>query len=176
MSSKTKIVVLHMKELVYTGIFVALGILFIILLVIMFLPENEDSGQPSYDPAATQPDDTSSPGQTDGTAITTSSNGLYIPGIYTTQLILPDQTIDIEVIVDNENITSLRLINLSDDISTIYPLLEPAFEALSQQIYEKQSVDNITYETDKKYTTLVLLEAIRNALDRAYISSYTITE
>ena len=36
MSSKTKIVVLHLKELIYTGIFVILGILFVILLFIMF--------------------------------------------------------------------------------------------------------------------------------------------
>ena len=35
MSSKTKIVVLRMKELIYTGIFVALGILLILLLVYM---------------------------------------------------------------------------------------------------------------------------------------------
>ena len=41
MSSKTKIVVLHVKELIYTGIFAALGILFIILLIIMFLPKEK---------------------------------------------------------------------------------------------------------------------------------------
>ena len=35
MSAKTKIVVLRMKELIYTGIFVALGILLIILLIAM---------------------------------------------------------------------------------------------------------------------------------------------
>ena len=38
MSSKTKIVVLHLKELIYTGIFVVLGILFLILMIVMFLP------------------------------------------------------------------------------------------------------------------------------------------
>ena len=43
MSSKTKIVVLHVKELIYTGIFAVLGILFIVLLIIMFLPKNEDA-------------------------------------------------------------------------------------------------------------------------------------
>ena len=43
MSAKTKIVVLHMKELIYTGIFAALGILFIVLLVIMFLPNKENT-------------------------------------------------------------------------------------------------------------------------------------
>ena len=39
MSSKTKIVVLHMKELIYTGIFLMLGILLLILLVSMFSPK-----------------------------------------------------------------------------------------------------------------------------------------
>ena len=43
MSSKTKIVVLRMKELIYTGIFVALGILLILLLVYMFAPKGKKS-------------------------------------------------------------------------------------------------------------------------------------
>ena len=42
MSSKTKIVVLHLKELVYTAIFATLGILLIILLIFMFLPNGKD--------------------------------------------------------------------------------------------------------------------------------------
>ena len=46
MSAKTKIVVLHMKELIYTGIFAVLGILFVVLLVMMFLPDKEESPQP----------------------------------------------------------------------------------------------------------------------------------
>ena len=42
MSSKTKIVVLHMKELIYTVVFVVLGILLVLLLVYMFLPDKRD--------------------------------------------------------------------------------------------------------------------------------------
>ena len=38
MSSKTKIVVLHMKEVIYTAIFLVLAILMIALLVMMFGP------------------------------------------------------------------------------------------------------------------------------------------
>ena len=40
MSSKTKIIVLHMKELIYTAIFAGLGVLLIILLWWMFSSEN----------------------------------------------------------------------------------------------------------------------------------------
>ena len=36
MSSKTRIVVLHMKEIIYTAVFALLGILLIILLAFMF--------------------------------------------------------------------------------------------------------------------------------------------
>ena len=38
MSANTKIVVLRRKELLYTGIFAALGVLFIILLLMLLLP------------------------------------------------------------------------------------------------------------------------------------------
>ena len=37
--AKTKIVVIQMKELIYTAIFAGLGILLIVLLIIMFLPD-----------------------------------------------------------------------------------------------------------------------------------------
>ena len=43
MSSKTKIVVLHMKEIIYTAVFAALAIILILLLVFMFLPKNKES-------------------------------------------------------------------------------------------------------------------------------------
>lgn len=39
MSAKTKIIVLRMKELIYTGIFIALGLLLIILLIACFSPK-----------------------------------------------------------------------------------------------------------------------------------------
>ena len=48
MSSKTKIIVLHLKELLYTGIFLLLAILFIVLLAIMFLPEHKKEARNLY--------------------------------------------------------------------------------------------------------------------------------
>ena len=41
MSSKTKIVVLHMKEIIYTVLFICLGILLVALLTFMFPPEKQ---------------------------------------------------------------------------------------------------------------------------------------
>ena len=152
MSAKTKIVVLHMKELIYTAVFVVLGILFVILLIMMFLPRGEKESAPEENAAPT------------------SSAALYIPGIYTTELVLGNQTIDIEVIVDKDTITSIRMVNLSDAVTTMYPLLEPAFDSICSQIYELQTPEGVTYSSDSKYTSLVLLEAIQTSLDKAVVS------
>ena len=131
MSAKTKIVVLHMKELIYTAIFAALGILFVVLLVMMFLPDREASSAPENE------------------SVATGSDAVYIPGIYTTELVLGSQTIDVEVIVDKASISSIRMVNLNE------------------QVYERQTLEGITYSSDSKYTSLVLLEAIQNSLNKA---------
>ena len=158
MSAKTKIVVLHMKELIYTGIFATLGILLVVMLVIMFLPKDKEEtpATPEVPPQTESPD-----------APTATSAAAYIPGVYTTELVLGGQSIDVEVIVGQEAITSIRLVNLSESVTTMYPLLEPALESICNQVYETQSLDNITYTADSKYTSLVLLEAIRNSLSKA---------
>lgn len=151
MSAKTKIVVLHMKELIYTGIFAILGLLFLILLIMMFLPDKdkETASNPTPEPDVTE------------------TASLYIPGIYTTELVLGSQSIDVEVIVDKDSITSIRMVNLNDAVTTMYPLLQPTFDSICEQVYSRQSLENITYTADSKYTSLVLLEAIQNSLDKA---------
>lgn len=45
MSSKTKIVVLHMKEIIYTVIFAVLAIILILLLIFMFRPEHRSTSK-----------------------------------------------------------------------------------------------------------------------------------
>lgn len=147
MSSKTKIVVLHVKELIYTGIFAVLGILFIILLIIMFLPKDEKEAAVS--------------------TITQTATSTYVPGVYTTSLILNDNVVEIEVTVDEENINSIRLVNLDEAVTTMYPLIQPSFEDLADQIVENQSLEGITYSDDSKYTSMILLNAITASLEKA---------
>ena len=150
MSAKTKIVVLHRKELLYTGVFAVLGILLIVLLVMMLL------GKKAEAPAGEA-------------ASSTASTALYIPGVYTTELVLGNQNISVEVIVDKEKITSIRLVNLSDSVTTMYPLLQPAFDSICEQVYDLQTLEGVRYNTESKYTSLVLLESIRNSLEKAAI-------
>lgn len=141
MSAKTKIVVLHMKELIYTAIFVGLGILLIILLLFMFLPEKEE-----------------------GESVPTMN---YVAGVYTSSIMFHDNTVDVQVIVDENRINSISLVNLDETVTTMYPLMEPAVENISKQVIEKQSTEGITYSSDNQYTSIVILNAIENALSKA---------
>ena len=145
MSSRTKIIVLHMKELIYTGIFIALGILFIVLLAIMFLPSGKKEKS-----------------REDGQTV-----NAYIPGIYTTSIELGGSVVDVEIVVDENNINSLRLVNLDEAVATMYPLIEPSFEELSGQITENQSLEGITYSDDSRYTSILLLNAVETSLEKA---------
>lgn len=150
MSSKTKIVVLHLKELIYTGIFALLGILFIVLLIIMFVPKDKKENNAVEAPVPT-----------------------YVPGIYTTSLVLNDNAVDVEVTVDEANINDIRIVNLDEAVATMFPLLEPSFDDLANQILKNQSLDNITYADDNKYTSMVLLNAIKTSLEKAAAPSPT---
>ena len=95
MSSKTRIVVLHMKEVIYTAIFLLLGLLMIILLLIMFGPSKDK--------------ETASSVQT-----TSALTGQYLPGVYSTAIELNDNTFDVEVTVNADKIKAIRLVNLSE--------------------------------------------------------------
>lgn len=99
--------------------------------------------------------------------VTQTTTNSYVPGVYTTSLILNDNVVEIEVTVDEKNINSIRLINLDEAVATMYPLIQPSFEDLANQIISSQSLENITYPDDSKYTSMILLDAITSSLNKA---------
>ncbi len=141
MSSKTKIVVLRMKEIIYTAIFIGLGILLVMLLFIMFRPKKD--------------------------APASSDRVLYIPGVYSAALTLGSQEINVEVTVDSDEITSISMVPLSDSVATMYPLVQPSLDNLTKQICKTQSLKNLTYPDETRYTSQALLSAIERALKKA---------
>ena len=142
MSNKTKIVVFHLKELIYTAVFAGLGVLLVILLCWMFQSKDD----------ATEVQET-----------------MYVPGVYTSGFQMNDSAIAVEVIADADHINDISFVNPEESVAAMYPLMEPALESISAQIYETQSLDNITYEANNQYTTEVLLMAIEDALNQAKV-------
>lgn len=94
---------------------------------------------------------------------------IYMPGVYTAGFTMNDSAIEVQVVVDSNHINDISFVNLEESVATMYPLMQPALSNISQQIYESQSLDNITYEANNQYTTEVLMMAIEDALDHAKI-------
>lgn len=140
MSSKTKIIVLHMKEIIYTIIFAVLAVVLILLLIFMFHP---------------------------GSHSRSADKKIYTPGIYTSDITLNNTALEVEVTVDESHINSIRFTNLNESITTMYPFIEPAIEDIAEQIYKKQSLENIHYSSDTPYTSQLIVQAIKNALKKA---------
>lgn len=143
MSSNTKIVVLRSKEILYSIIMLVLGILILIFAVSIFHPNEKN---------------TVSPPETEGAT--------YVPGVYTTSLQLGNIQADLQVTVDANHINDISLVNLEESVATMYPLMEPTLDDLKAKIIDAQSVENISYDTENRYTSLVLLQAIAETLEQ----------
>ena len=142
MSAKTRIWVFHMKELIYTAVFIVLGIFLLLLMIFMF------SGSPEQEVSAEIP-------------------SRYTAGVYTASMILGGNSVEIAVTVDEDYISSFEFRQLDETVSAMYPLMEPSLESLSEQICASQSLENISYSEDSQYTSLMLLSAIQTALSKA---------
>ena len=140
MSSKTKIIVLHMKEIIYTAVFATLAVILILLLLFMFLPKNKEAK---------------------------ISEAEYMPGVYTSTVTLNNTALEVEVTVDESHINSIRFSNLDDTVAAMFPLIQPAIEDLAEQVYERQSLQDIQYSEENPYTSQIIIDAIEEALKKA---------
>ena len=139
MSNRTKIVVLHMKEIIYTAVFVVLGIVLLILLSFMFFPRSEEPAEETS----------------------------YIPGVYTSTLSINNTDLEVEVFVDNSHINAVRFNNLTESVAAMYPLMQPTIENISEQLCKTQTLDEVTYSDENAYTSQIILRAIDQALAKA---------
>lgn len=145
MSTQTKIVVIKAKEIIYTGIFLILGILLIVLLFSMF-----GKGKSKHND--------------------TQTTSKYVPGVYSSTISLGENTLNVAVTVDSDTVSGVRIENLDETVTTMYPLLEPALNEINNQISVVDSVDDITYSKENQYTYIILNQAIKNALTQASTS------
>ena len=146
MSAHTKIVVLRSKELLYTILLLFVGILIILVLLSLFLPSDSDS-------------------------VSQDSADLYVPGVYSTTLQLGNAAAQLQVTVDADHINGIELINLDEAITTMYPLMEPCLDELTAKVLDQQGLDNVSYSSESKYTSIMLLNAISQSLDQAAVQS-----
>ena len=143
MGANTKIFVFKANELIYTGIFIVLGVLFILLLIFMFLPKQETK------PNSTEP------------AME------YLAGVYSSTIHLGGSSLDVKVAITDEKVTSISLSGLDDTTKTMYPLLESAVEDINKQLQTVDSIDELTFDSESQYTNTLLKQAMQNAISKA---------
>ncbi|MBQ3546706.1 MAG: hypothetical protein IJA34_17235 [Lachnospiraceae bacterium] len=91
----------------------------------------------------------------------------YSPGVYTSSLVLNNSALEVQVSVDLDSINSISIKNMDEAITTMYPLMSGSIKDLEKQIIASQSLENITYSSENRYTYMVLLDAISSALSKA---------
>lgn len=141
--SKTKIVIIQLKEIIYTAIFAGLGILLILLLIFMFLPDKKN--KESKNDELTK----------------------YTAGVWTSELTIGETSLNVEVIVDENKINSVSITNLNDSVTTMFPLLKPSIEDISSQLVKTGDIDSIELSENSKYTQTLLIDAVKTTLAKA---------
>lgn len=149
--ASTKLIVLKSKEIIYTVIFLGLVALFIIILTIMFK----------------KPATVSETASSNTTSETTEPS--YNPGTYDSTITLGESTLSVMVTVDDHSIQDVALSNLDESVTTMYPLLSSSLEAINTDLQYVSSIDDLTVSGDTKYTSMLLINAIKEALAKAVV-------
>lgn len=131
-----------MKEVIYTGIFLLLLVIFGVVMLLMF-----GSGK-----SETASSDTVSK---------------YTPGIYRTSIRLNNNSFDVEVTVDQDNIRSIHLANLSESTSAMVSAGRTCAGLTRQPDLFYSVTGNLEYSSDQKYTALMLIHAVDKAVAKA---------
>ena len=169
MSSKTKILVLKSRNLIWTAVIVVILVLLAILLVsALHLDKNQSRSLPKKN--QTESAAASAVVSNGSLSDASSLSGPYIPGSYAASVSLGGDTVDIIVCVDKNHINSIRARNLAQSVATLYPLVPSVLQSLESQILSSQSLQGVTYSDASQYTASLLLDAITRALERASAS------
>ena len=155
--ASTKLIVLKSKEIIYTVIFLGLVALFIIILTIMFKKPATVSETASSNTASETTEPSYNPGTYDSTITLGESTQR--------QMCIRDRSV--MVTVDEHSIRDVALSNLDESVTTMYPLLSSSLEAINTDLQYVSSVDDLTVSGDTKYTSMLLINAIKEALAKA---------
>ena len=134
---KTRFMVIKFKELIKTIIFAILGTILIISIIYFLIPNKKE----------------------------TSNN--YIPGVYTSNIGINDESLNIKLTVDEKEIKSVELEHNNDTIPVFYPLFETTAEYINNEIVKTQDLSKISIPDDAEVTGNLIINAIEKSLHKA---------
>ena len=137
---KSRFVVLQMKDIIRMGIFIAIGIILLVVLIWAIMPGRSAGGDVAV--------------------------GNFVPGTYTSYIIIHNQPIVVSVTVDEDSILDITLSEMAESQEVFYPLIRPTMATLSRRVIDAQST-NVEAPLEAAITSRILLDAINNALLQA---------
>ena len=91
---------------------------------------------------------------------------VYNPGKYSSNIVLENGTVTVEVKVGKTKIKSVRLINSTDDVPVFYPLFEKTAQDVEKHIKKEQELSFVP----DKYTSVtgrLIIDAVEKSLAQA---------
>jgi len=143
----TKFFVLRMKDLIRIGAIALAALVLLILILVFLLPGRGGRGGTVDEPGAFH---------------------IFVPGTYTSTLVLNNKPVEVRVVVDETEILEIYMSDLAEVQRVFYPLFEPRLYDLADEILRYQSA--VIYPaTDYPVTTGILQQAVKAALDMAMV-------
>ena len=142
--AKSRFVVLRMKDIIRTGIFVLIGIILLVALIWAIMPRSSGGSM-------------------------AADFGNFTPGEYTAYIILHNRPIAITVTVDEENILDIAMSELEEVIEVFYPLMRPTMAEIANHVISTQSTAKEP-PLEVMHTSRILLDAINLALYQAQVT------
>ena len=142
----TKFFVLKMNDLIRIGLFVLLGLVLLILALVFLFPNRTDNSRE----------------QNHGV------HNMFVPGTYTSTIILNDKPVEVQVTVDETEILSITMTDMAEIQQVFYPLFEPEFTNLAAAVLTNQTAA-IDPATDWPVTAGILQQAVKAALEMAVV-------
>lgn len=156
--SRTRIVIFQMKEIIYTAVFVGLGILLLVLLFFMFWPGKEKGNNSTSSSAISSLKKSAS-----------TDSDKYIAGVYNSELTLGESKINLRVSLDKDRVKSVEIVNLKESVETMYPLIKPAVKEISDQLAQDIAPDQVVLSDDSPYTSQLILDTVCQVMNEAAV-------
>ena len=138
----TKIMVLQMKDLIRVGAIVVAGLVLVVLALVLLLGRGGDRPQEH------------------------GAEGIFIPGVYSSTIILNDKPVEVRVTVSEDEILNVYMTDMAEIQRVFFPLFEPRMYDLATEVLRNQTV-SFYPSTDYPVTTGILQRAVEAALEMA---------
>lgn len=93
----------------------------------------------------------------------------YQPGKYSQDMKIGNKTATLEVLLEENQIKGVKLSSADETVETMYPLMKPTVEKISNQLASGENINDIKPEQENKYTEKVILDKIKDILKRESI-------